>query len=114
METFGTGLEVTRWKTPLPNFLGIHGLFLVVIGAFLVWQARRPLYVVVGDSLRLKYLDVGVETDAYRYSFQRWLRLFLWIAIALTALFAAAGYYTIAAMTVFLFLTCLVAWDSYC
>lgn len=112
VETFGTGLEVTRWKTPLLNFLGIHGLFLAVIGVFLVWQARRPLYVIAGKSLGMKYLDVAVETDAYRYSFQRWLRLFFWVAIALTALFAAAGYYTIAAMTVLLTLTCLVAWDA--
>ncbi len=112
VETFGTGLEVTRWRTPLVNFLGIHGLFLVVIGVFLAWQARRPLFVIVGDSLRLPYLDVATETDAYRQSFQRWLRLFSWVAIALAALFVAAGYFTAAVMIVFLTLTCLVAWDA--
>ena len=112
VETFGTGLEVTRWKTPLVNFLGIHGLFLVVIGVFLAWQARRPLYVIVGDNLRLAYLDMAMETDAYRQSFQKALRVFFWIAIALAALFVAAGYYTAALMTVFLMLTCLVAWDA--
>ena len=112
VETFGTGLEITRWKTPLVNFLGIHGLFLVVVGAFLAWQARRPLYVIVGDSLRLRYLDVAVETDAYRQSFRKWLRVFFWIAVAVAALFVVAGYFTAALMTVFLMLTCLVAWDA--
>ena len=112
VETFGTGLEVTRWRTPLVNFLGIHGLFLVVIGVFLAWQARRPLFVIVGESLRLRYLDVATETDAYRQSFQRWLRVLFWMGVALTTLFAAAGYFTVAVMMVFLTLTCLVAWDS--
>ena len=112
VETFGTGLEVTRWKTSLLNFLGILGLFLAIIGVFLAWQARRPLYVIAGGSLRLGYLDVGVETDAYRHSFQRWLRVFFWVAIVLIALFAAAGYFTVAVMAVFLTLACLVAWDT--
>ena len=111
VETFGTGLEVSRWKTPLVNFLGIHGLFLVIIGVFLVWQARRPLYVIVGDSLRLAYLDMGVETDAYRRSFQKWLRAFFWAAVVLAALFLAASYFTAGVMVVFLTLTCLAAWD---
>ena len=112
VETFGTGLEVTRWKTPLLNFLGIHGLFLVIIGVFLAWQARRPLYVIVGNSLGLRYLDMALETDNYRQSFRRWLRVYCWVAIALAALFVAAGYYTAAVMTAYLALTGLVAWDT--
>ena len=76
VETFGTGIEVTRWKTPLVNFVGIHGLFLVVIGAFLVWQARRALYLIAGGNLRLGILDVGMETDSYRRAFQKGLRVY--------------------------------------
>ncbi len=111
VETFGTGLEISRWKTPLVNFLGIHGLFLVIIGVFLAWQARRPLFLIVGDSFNIRYLDMAVETDTYRHSFRKWLRLFFWTAVAVAVLFVAAGYFTAATMVVFLNLTCLVAWD---
>ncbi len=112
VETFGTGLEVTRWKTPLVNFLGIHGLFLLIVGVFLAWQARRPLYLIAGEGLRLKYLDMAVETDANRRSFQRWLRAYFWIAVVVIALFIAAGYFTVGLALLFLTLVGLVAWDT--
>ena len=111
VETFGTGLEVSRWKTPLVNFLGIHGLFLVIIGVFLVWQARRPLYVIAGDRLGLRYLDLAVETDAHQHNFRKRLQVFFLIALLVVAVFAVAGYFTVAVMLVFLTLTCLVVWD---
>ncbi|MCY4367339.1 MAG: DUF2298 domain-containing protein [Chloroflexi bacterium] len=112
VETFGTGVEVSRWKTPLVNFLGIHGLFLTIIVVFLAWQARRPLYVVFGRSYGLAYLDKAVETDAYRRSFQRWLRIFALAGALLVVFFALAGYFTVAAMTGMLVLTGLAAWDA--
>ncbi len=111
VETFGTGLEVSRWKTPLVNFLGIHGLFLVIIAVFLVWRARRPLYVIAGDGLGQRYLDMAMQTDARQQSYRKWLQIFFWAAVALVAWFAVAGYFTVAAMLVFLTLTCLVVWD---
>ena len=111
VETFGTGIEVTRWKTPLVNFLGIHGLFLVIIGVFLLWQARRPLYLVVGDDLRLGYLDMSMETDGYRRGFQNWLRMYSIGALLLVAFFALAGYFTVSFLLVYLMLAGLVAWD---
>ena len=111
VETFGTGIEVTRWKTPLVNFLGIHGLFLVIIGVFLLWQARRPLYLIVGGDLKLGYLDMGVETDSYRRRFQNWLRAYSIVALLLVVFFALAGYFTVSVMLVYLMFTGLVVWD---
>ena len=111
VETFGTGVEATRWKTPLLNFLGIHGLFLVIIICFLVWQARRPLYIVAGHSFGLRYLDMGVETNAYRRSFQKWLRIYTGLMLLLSVFLLLAGYFTIGILTVLLFLAGLVLWD---
>ena len=111
VETFGTGIEATRWKTPLVNFLGIHGLFLVIIGVFLLWQARRPLYLIVGGDLQLSYLDMSTETDSYRRRFQNWLRVYFIGALLLVAFFALAGYFTVSTLLVYLLLTGLVVWN---
>ena len=111
VETFGTGLEATRWRTPLVNFVGIHGLFLVIIGSFLVWQARRPLYIIVGRNFRFSFLDMAVATDAYRSSFQRELRIYVVLGILVCLFFVLAGYYTIALLVVFLLLAGMVLWD---
>ena len=40
---FPTGLEVSRWQTPLLNFLGIHGLFLFLIITFLLYVQKDRL-----------------------------------------------------------------------
>lgn len=112
VETFDTGLEVSKWKTPLVNFLGIHGLFLVVIGAFLLWQARRPLSLVVGGKLKLSNLDMAMEPGGQLQSYQGWLRCFAGAGLALFAFFALAGYWTVAVLVVFLVLAGLVAGHS--
>ena len=112
VETFDTGLEVSKWKTPLVNFLGIHGLFLVIIGAFLLWEARRPLFLVVGRSLPPDYSDMTPETGGQRPDYRKWLRCFAIAGLALFAFFALAGYWTIAVLVVFLTLAGLVAWDK--
>ena len=113
VETFDTGIEVSRWRTPLVNFLGIHGLFLVIIGWFLLWQARRPLYIITGTGWGLKYLDMAVETDVRLRYFQRRLRWFAGAGALLVVFFALAGYWTVAALLVLLVLTGLVAWDTF-
>ena len=37
---FPTGLDVSRWRTPLHNYLAIHGVFFFLILTFLVYVAR--------------------------------------------------------------------------
>ena len=39
---FPTGIVAAKWQTPLLNFLGIHGLFLFILGSFLVFVAWTP------------------------------------------------------------------------
>ena len=43
---FPTGLDVSRWQTPITSFLGIHGLFLFLIITFLIylnWDRAKVL-----------------------------------------------------------------------
>ena len=112
VETFGTGLEITRWKTPLANFVGIHGLFLVIIGSFLVWQARRPLYIALGTNFRFFGPDAAAATDVYRRSYQRNLRICIGGGILAALYFILAGYITVGALTLFLLLAALALWDA--
>ena len=45
---FPTGLDVSKWQTPILNYLGIHGLFLFLSGTFLVYLSRRRLKELLG------------------------------------------------------------------
>lgn len=112
VETFDTGLEVSKWKTPLVNFLGIHGLFLVIVGAFLLWQARRPLAVVAGRNPGLGYSVKPFQTEYLLQGYQGWLRCIALAGMVLFAFFALAGYWTVAVLLVFLVLSGLVVWDG--
>ena len=49
---FPTGLDVSKWQTPIPNYLGIHGLFLFLIGSFLLYLSRRYLRSLLGFPAR--------------------------------------------------------------
>lgn len=40
-ETFNSGLDVSRWRTPVDRFLAIHGLFLFVIGSYPRWNSEN-------------------------------------------------------------------------
>ena len=112
VETFGTGVEATRWKTPLVNFVGIHGLFLVIICCYLGWQARRSLYVVAGRNFGLRYLDVAVSVNSSLRASQKGLRLLTCLGLLVAVFFAVQGYFTVAILCVLLLLTGLSCWDT--
>ena len=42
-EAFNTGLDVSKWRTPIDRYLAIHGLFLFAVAAFLLVQTAGPL-----------------------------------------------------------------------
>lgn len=42
-ETFGKLVRVSKWQTPMANYWGVHGLFLLILIPFMVWLNRRPL-----------------------------------------------------------------------
>ena len=50
-QPFNAGLEPTKWRTPFDRFLGIHGLFLVVIAGFLLCASRRALAAIIGRRI---------------------------------------------------------------
>ena len=111
VETFDAGIEATKWQTPFVNYLGIHGLFLFIIGAFLVWQARRPLFIICGRRFGLHYLDVPVAPGLQGRS-QWWLRSYFILGLLAALYLALAGYWTGAILLFLLLITGLVIWDG--
>ena len=110
-EAFNTGLEASKWQTPMRWFLGIHGLFLFVIATFLVYSARRTLIAVVCSLVPLLSRNTGSagsSTMAASLMRLRWL-LGLWLLF--TVLLAAAGYWTVVVLLVLLMLTGVSVWD---
>ena len=107
VETFDAGIEATKWRTPFVNYLGIHGLFLFIIGTFLAWQARRPLSIICGGWFGLGYPD-----GAGRGMSQKWLRLYFALGLLATLYLALAGYATGAILLFLLVITGLIIQDG--
>ena len=101
-ETFNSGLDVSKWRTPVDRFLGIHGLFLFVIASFLLYQARGTLRELLRrDSSR------GVASTVPGMP---WLRLCVAMGLLGAAFFGAAGYWNAVLLIVFLTLAGIVGW----
>ncbi|RUA19847.1 MAG: hypothetical protein DSY79_12600 [Chloroflexi bacterium] len=104
-ETFNSGLDVSKWRTPVDRFLGIHGLFLFVIASFLLYQARSTLKELVWSFGDRDY-QVTVQGIA-------WMRVCV-AAVGLAAVFfAAAGFWNVTLLMVFLALVGIVAWNIF-
>ena len=121
---YPTGIDVARWPTPVHNFLGIHGLFLVLIVSFLANVSRRRIVGTVEAAARV--LSAGVTVRRSRnasVSLGAWkgavtgLSNVSWagaaaIAGALAAVYlAAAGYWTAAMLSLLLVLAVWAAGD---
>ena len=94
-ETFGTGIEPTRWRTPLTNYLLIHALPLLTAAALLAAtlpQAWRPL---------VRRMKFGTRIPAIH----QWLLVAVVFGILLACYFWVAGFLTAGALTVLLTLT---------
>ena len=100
-ETFNSGLDVSRWRTPLDRYLGIHGLFLFIAGTFLVYEARWTVTTLVKSLWDRTVLDPELK----------WLRLAVALGLLLTVFLAAMGYWTAALLLVLLVLAGLAAWE---
>ena len=104
-ETSNSGLDVSKWRTPVDRFLGIHGLFLFVIASFLLYQARSTLKELVW-SFGVRDYQVTVQGIA-------WMRVCV-AAVGLAAVFfAAAGFWNVTLLMVFLILVGIVAWNIF-
>ena len=95
-ETFGTGIEPTRWRTPLTNYLLIHALPLLAALALLsatLPRACAPLLARIRGATRVP-------------AAHQWLLLAALAGIALAGYFWAAGFLTAGALMALLTLTC--------
>ena len=95
-ETFGTGIEPTRWRTPLPNYLLIHALPL--LSAFALLSATLPPAV----APLLTRVRAGTAVPAAH----QWLLVAALAGIALACYFWAAGFLTAGVLMVLLTLAC--------
>ena len=104
-ETFNSGLDVSKWRTPVDRFLGIHGLFIFVIASFLLYQARDTLKDLVNG---VRYRDHESTVPGVR-----WMRVCIGAGLLAVVFFAAAGFWNIALLLVFLTLVGIVAWQVF-
>ena len=84
-ETFNSGLEPTKWHTPLTRYLWIHGLFLFIAGTFVLCQIR-------GGVARLYSSIRGGRIPRLSNPSER--LIVLAAGFGLAVLMAAAGFWT--------------------
>jgi len=104
-ETFNSGLDISKWRTPVDRFLSIHGLFLFVIASFLLYQTRDTLNELV-RSVR------GLDPETIIPGFD-WLRVGVAAGIVAAVFIGAAGFWNITLLVVFLILAGMVAWKIF-
>ncbi len=109
---FPTGLDVSKWRTPIHDYLGIHGLFFFLTVTFLLYLFRRRLKALLGSVFRpllsaqgrAAFWDVPAATS-------NGLRGVSWTVVAgalgtvVIVYMAAAGYWTAVLLTFVLLLT---------
>ena len=111
-QPFNAGLDAGRWRTPIDRFLGIHGLFLFIVAAFLLYTTRRTLAAVIGSRiLAAARIGVNIEHRIMAPPTLLTVRLALALGLLAIALLAAAGYWTVVALTLYLMLAGLAAWE---
>ncbi len=112
-ETFGAGADVSKWATPIKDYLTIHGLFILIAVTFLAVHLRQPALAAWRVLIR-----PGQQGDVSGWD-PSLLRVGLAALVtgtgALAVYLAAAGFITAAALTLLLALTGaagLAAWVS--
>jgi uncharacterized membrane protein len=71
-ETFDTGLEASKWRTPIDRYLAIHGLFLFITATFLIYHFRRILAQLRGAISKLHRLSAVPFSAHGSTSSPRW------------------------------------------
>ena len=99
-ETFNSGLDASRWRTPVHRFLSIHSLFVLIIGTFLVLRSWRDLWLV----LRSPWTSEELPPSA------GWLQLTVVVMLVLGLVFAVLGYWTAVLVLVLLLLVAVAGW----
>ncbi len=109
-QPYPVGIEVSRWQTPLLNFMGIHGLFIFLLAAFLVYVQRDAFkalfHSIPGRLAWLSYKGVPRPRWPRRLSWQGAVGA-AWLLMA--AYLAAAQYWTSAFLVTLLLVLALAA-----
>ncbi len=105
-QPYPLGFEVSRWQTPLLNFMGVHGLFIFLLAAFLAYVQRDALRAIPGGMATL----VTVMRDSRKFPVPRWPDRLPCIGLAgaaglLVAAYLAAAQYWTSAFLVLLLLS---------
>ena len=95
-ETFGTGIEPTRWRTPLTNYLLIHALPMLATLALLSVVLPRA-----GAPLLARIRTATPVPEKHR-----WLLVGVLAGVALAGYFGVAGFLTAGMLMVLLTLVC--------
>ena len=109
---FPAGLVVGMWQTPVHNFLGIHGLFLFLIGSFLVSLSWTPLRTYAASLLH-RPVDAQTRNGARAASVSTlngvrsvpWTGVGALVAFLVFIYMAMTGYWMAAMLVVFLSFT---------
>ena len=113
-ETFQSGIEASKWKTPLLSFMGVHGLFLFLIASFLLVQSRRTLWYGAISLARWPLCGVGLTPgeDVHRSGGTGFAAVIVAVGLVLAVFFAAAGYWTVALLVTLMGLTMLALLEA--
>ena len=96
-EAFNTGLEASKWRTPISSYLWIHGLFLFVVVTFLALHIRGAVAVNAGVARSGDLSKLGTVRVPFIAGIAiTWPRVILLFSFVLAAFLAAAGYWTAA------------------
>ena len=108
-EAFNTGLEASKWQTPVGSYLWIHGLFLFVVVTFLAFHIRGAVAVNAGVTRSGDLSKLGVDQVPLVAGIAiTWPRVIILLGIVLAAFLAAAGYWTAALLTALMTVTSVV------
>ena len=115
---YPTGIDVSRWQTPLPHFLGVHGLFLFLVAALLAYLLRVQIKGLaasltkasLGSLWPASFWDARAAGLAgVRLAGVQWRTYWALLGAGLYGVaviyLGAAGYWTAALLAVFLALT---------
>ena len=99
-ETFNSGLDPSRWRTPVDRFLAIHALFLFIIVTFLVVRIRRDVVDLVRSFWSSEELPRHME----------WLRVVIVLLVIIGLVFAVLGYWNALLLTALMGLLSVAGW----
>ena len=94
-ETFGTGIEPTRWRTPMSNYLLIHALPLLAAACLLSATLPRAIAPVLASVNGRSPIEAR----------EQWVLVGVAVGLLLAGYFWAAGFITVGFLTVALTLT---------